>query len=78
MGVSYCNSTSKIISAKKKKEPCFLLMSMVFFPIHPKPLFFAQALSKIGAESVKTRALISPISSNNSCKKVFSLSFIIK
>jgi len=39
------------------------LINIEFFPIQPNPLFFAQARSKIGAESVKIRALISPTSS---------------
>ena len=47
-------------SAIKKKEPVFLFIKLVFLPIHPRPDFFAQALSITGAESTKTLPFISP------------------
>jgi len=44
-----------MISAKKKKEPFFFVINSECLPIQPSPDFFAQTLSKTGAESVKTR-----------------------
>ena len=66
------------ISAKKKKDPCCLFISIPFLPIQPKPLFFAQALSKTGAESTKALALTSPILSSIKCTKSFRCCLITK
>ena len=51
---SSSNSKSQMISAKKKNEPCFLVIRLAFFPTQPIPDFLAHARSKTGAESVKT------------------------
>ena len=60
----------------KKKDPVFFEIRLVFLPIQPKPLFFAQALSITGAESTNTRPSTSPISKWIYFIKAFSLSFI--
>jgi len=62
-GWSYSNSKSRMISAKKKKEPFCLLIRLAFLATHPRPDFCAQDFSNIGAESTKTRPSIPP----NSC-----------
>ena len=60
----------------KKNDPVFLLIKFVFLPIQPNPLFFAQALSSIGAESTNILAFTSPIFSFKIETKFFNLSFI--
>ena len=55
VGSSIGRGMSVYSSPKKNHEPAFLLINMVFLPIHPCPAFSAKARSRMGALSVKAR-----------------------
>ena len=55
VGSSIGSGISVNSSPRKNQDPALLLISMVFFPIHPMPAFSARARSRIGALSVKAR-----------------------
>ena len=52
-GLSMGRGRSVKSSQRKNQDPAFLLISIVFLPIHPRPLFSAKARSKTGALSTK-------------------------
>lgn len=63
-----------IISASSTNDPNFLVMSVVFFPINPRPAFTAKAFSSKGLLS--TQAYVRSFGSRDSmyaaiCFKIF-------
>src|SRR4051812_27379795 len=75
-GLSYTRSRSVINVAIKKNDPLLGVIRFPFLPIHPRPLFLAQALSRTGAESTNPLPENDPISNCIVDIKVLSLSLI--